>query len=85
MGKSASDMANPSGTARAIAAMGMLGVFGAESMFGKMIGAEGFEYGLGGLIGPYASAKLLTNKDFVKWLATGVEKLRLIQIHLASM
>ena len=54
--------------------MGMLGVFGAESMFGKMIGAEGFEYGLGGLIGPYASAKLLTNKDFVKWLATGVEK-----------
>lgn len=74
VGKSASDMANPSGTARAIAAMGMLGVFGAESMFGKMIGAEGFEYGLGGLIGPYASAKLLTNKDFVKWLATGVEK-----------
>ena len=74
VGKAAADMANPSGTARAIAAMGMLGVFGAESMFGKMIGAEGFEYGFGGLIGPYASAKLLTNKDFVKWLSSGVEK-----------
>ena len=74
VGKAASDMANPSGTARAIAAMGMLGVFGAESMFGKMIGAEGFEYGLGGLIGPYAAAKLMTNKDFVKWLSGGVEK-----------
>ena len=74
VGKAAADMANPSGTARAIAAMGMLGVFGAESMFGKMIGAEGFEYGFGGLIGPYAAAKLMTNKDFVKWLSSGVEK-----------
>ena len=74
VGKAAADMANPSGTARVIAAMGMLGVFGAESMFGKMIGAEGFEYGFGGLIGPYAAAKLMTNKDFVKWLSSGVEK-----------
>lgn len=73
VGKAANDMANPSGTARALAAMGMLGVFGAESAFGRMIGSEGFEYGFGGLIGPYASAKLLTNKDFVKWLAKGVE------------
>ena len=74
VGKAAADMANPSGTARVVAAMGMLGVFGAESMFGKMIGAEGFEYGFGGLIGPYAAAKLMTNKDFVKWLSSGVEK-----------
>lgn len=73
VGKAANDMANPSGTARALAAMGMLGVFGAESAFGRMVGSEGFEYGFGGLIGPYASAKLMTNKDFVKWLAKGVE------------
>ena len=67
VGKAAADMANPSGTARALAAMGTLGVFGLD------IGSAGFGYGLSGLVGPYASAKLLTNKDFVKWLANGVE------------
>lgn len=73
VGKAAADMANPSGTARALAAMGTLGVFGAEAGFGKLLGSEGFEYGLGGLVGPYAAAKLMTNKDFVKWLGEGVE------------
>lgn len=74
VGKAASDMANPSGTARALAAMGLLGVFGAEAGFGKLLGSEGFEYGLGGLVGPYAAAKLMTNKDFVNWLGEGVQK-----------
>ena len=74
VGKAASDMANPSGTGRAIAAMGMLGVLGADTAFGRMMGSDGFEYGFGSLIGPYAGAKLMTNPDFVKWLTTGVEK-----------
>ena len=74
VGKAASDMANPSGTGRAVAAMGMLGVLGADAGLGRMIGSEGFEYGFGSLIGPYAGAKLMTNKDFVKWLAGATEK-----------
>ncbi|HBT08635.1 MAG TPA: hypothetical protein DEB18_03390, partial [Leeuwenhoekiella sp.] len=75
IGKTASDMANPSGTARALAAMGQFGaVFLGEGVFGKMLGSEGFEYGFGGLIAPYASAKLMTNPSFVKWLTQGVEK-----------
>jgi hypothetical protein len=72
--RNASDMANPSGTARAVAAMGMFGVLGGDTVFGKALGSDGFEYGFGGLIGPYAAAKLMTNQDFVKWVSTGVEK-----------
>lgn len=72
VGKSASQMANPSGTARVIGALGILGVGGAD-IAGKIAGSEGFEYGLGALVAPYASAKLLTNKSFVNWLAEGVE------------
>jgi len=74
VGKAASDMSNPSGTGRAVAAMGMLGVLGADTAFGRMMGSDGFEYGFGSLIGPYAGAKLMTNPDFVKWLTVGVEK-----------
>ena len=71
VGKSASQMANPSGTARLIGAMGTFGPLAAET--GKVIGGDGFEFGLGGLIAPYASAKLMTNKAFVNWLSKGVE------------
>jgi len=71
VGKTAAQMANPSGTARLLGAMGTFGPLAAEA--GKLLGGDGFEYGLGGLIAPYASAKLMTNKDFVKWLSKGVE------------
>jgi len=71
VGKSASQMSNPSGTARLVGAMGTFGPLAAET--GKLIGGDGFEFGLGGLIAPYASAKLMTNKAFVSWLAKGVE------------
>ena len=74
IGKTASQMANPSGTARVTYALGMLGLLGGDIMFGKALGSEGFEYGLGGLIAPYASAKLFTNKQFVNWLTEGAEK-----------
>ena len=74
VGKAAQDMANPSGTARALYAMGVFGVMGGDTMLGKMAGSDGFEYGLGSLIGPYASAKLMTNKDFVQWVSGAVEK-----------
>ena len=73
VGKNAAAMTNPSGTARALAAMGPFAMIGGD--LARMIpGSEGFEYGLGSLIAPYASAKLMTNPDFVKWLATGVAK-----------
>jgi hypothetical protein len=72
VGKSASDMANPSGTARLLGAMGTFGPIAAAS--GAGMAGEGFEYGFAGLIAPYASAKLMTNKAFVNWLAEGVEK-----------
>ena len=71
VGKSASQMSNPSGTARLVGAMGTFGPLAAET--GKLIGGDGFEFGLGGLIAPYASAKLMTNKAFVSWLSKGVE------------
>mgnify|MGYP003122580646 FL=1 len=74
IGKSADQMANPSGTARVAFAMGTLGVMGADVGLGRLFGSEGFEYGLGALVAPYASAKLLTNKQFVNWLAEGAEK-----------
>jgi hypothetical protein len=51
--------------------MGTFGPLAAET--GKLIGGDGFEFGLGGLIAPYASAKLMTNKAFVTWLSKGVE------------
>lgn len=72
VGKNAAAMTNPSGTARALAAMGPFALIGGD--LARITGSEGFEYGLGSLIAPYASAKLMTNPDFVKWLAKGVEK-----------
>ena len=74
IGKSADQMANPSGTARVYGAMGVFGVGAADAGLGKYVGSEGFEYGLSSLIAPYMSAKLLTNRQFVNWLAEGVEK-----------
>tara|TARA_A100001515_G_scaffold136461_1_gene128242 strand:+ start:3098 stop:5560 length:2463 start_codon:yes stop_codon:yes gene_type:complete len=74
IGKSAAQMANPSGTARVGYALGTLGLLTGDLLGGRFLGSEGFEYGLGGLVGPYASAKLLTNKQFVDWLTEGAEK-----------
>ena len=71
VGKTAAQMANPSGTARLLGAMGTFGPLAAEA--GKLVGGDGFEFGLGGLVAPYASAKLMTNPSFVKWLSEGVE------------
>ena len=71
VGKTAAQMANPSGTARLLGAMGTFGPLAAET--GKLVGGDGFEFGLGGLVAPYASAKLMTNPSFVKWLSEGVE------------
>jgi hypothetical protein len=73
VGKSAQQMANPSGTARVMGALSMLTVGGADAL-GKVAGSEGFEYGFGALVAPYASAKLFTNKQFVNWLTEGIEK-----------
>jgi hypothetical protein len=72
IGESASSMANPSGTARVAYTMGMLAPLAAD--FIPQAGSEGFEYGLTALIAPYATAKLFTNKDMVKWFADGVQK-----------
>jgi len=72
VGKSASEMSNPSGTARLLTAMGTFGPLAAAT--GAGLAGEGFEFGFAGLIAPYASAKLMTNKAFVNWLAEGVEK-----------
>ena len=74
IGKSASAMANPSGTARVGFAMGTFGMMGADVGLGRLFGSEGFEYGMSALVAPYMSANLLTNKSFVRWLAEGAEK-----------
>jgi len=73
VGKSAQQMANPSGTARVLGALSIFGIGAADAGFGKLVGSEGFEYGLSALAAPYMSAKLLTNKNFVNWLSEGVE------------
>jgi hypothetical protein len=67
IGIAAQQMANPSGTARVLntSALFLGGVGG---------GAVSFDFGLGALIAPYASAKLMTNKSFVRWLTEGLEK-----------
>ena len=72
IGESASAMANPSGTSRVAYAMGMFAPLAAEVVPG--VASEGFEYGLTALIAPYATAKLFTNKDMVKWFADGIQK-----------
>tara|TARA_R100001163_G_C5063856_1_gene201264 strand:+ start:581 stop:3154 length:2574 start_codon:yes stop_codon:yes gene_type:complete len=76
----ANQMGNPSGTARAMYAMGGLGVFGGLGQGGFAAaggydeGADGFNYGLGALLAPAFAAKLFTDPKFVKWMAEGVEK-----------
>ena len=67
IGVAAQQMANPSGTARVLntSALFLGGVGG---------GAVSFDFGLGALIAPYASAKLMTEKSFVRWLSEGLEK-----------
>ncbi len=75
IGKSTAQMANPSGSARVLGTLGLfLGVGGAEAGLGRLLGSEGFEYGFSALVAPYMSAKLLTNKSFVKWMTEGLEK-----------
>ena len=75
IGKSTAQMANPSGSARVLGTLGLfLGVGGAEAGIGRLLGSEGFEYGFSALVAPYMSAKLLTNKSFVKWMTEGLEK-----------
>ena len=69
IGKSASQMANPSGTAKNIAAIGFLGGIPGLSM----VGFDGFTYGIPALAGQYGAAKLMTNPAYVKWLAKGAE------------
>jgi hypothetical protein len=73
IGRSADQMANPSGTARVLSALGVFGIGTADVGF-RAFGGEGFEYGLSAVVAPYVSAKLLTNKSFVKWLTEGVQK-----------
>ena len=73
VGRSAQQMANPSGTARVLSALGVFGIGTADVGF-RAFGGEGFEYGLSAVVAPYVSAKLLTNKSFVKWLTEGIEK-----------
>ena len=87
--------ANPSGTAKAIYSIGILGALGGESLgaLGGGLGGSSFDYGLGTVLGTYGTAKLLTNKSFVNWLSQGVKQVaydpnsfvqhvrRLYQIH----
>jgi len=69
IGKTASQMANPSGTAKNIAAIGFLGGMPGLSMMGM----DGFTFGFAGLAGQYGGAKLMTNPAYVKWLTQGAE------------
>ena len=70
---SQAQLANPSGSGRLAAAMGVFGMLGADAA-GYLPG-EGFEFGFGALATSAGSAKLMTNPSFVKWLAGGVEKI----------
>jgi hypothetical protein len=68
IGLAAQQMANPSGTAR---------VAGTIAYFtGGLGGGAGvsYDFGLGALAAPYMSARLMTNKNFVRWLTEGLEK-----------
>ena len=69
IGKSAAQMANPSGTAKNIAAIGFLGGIPGVSA----LGMDSFTFGFGGLAGQYGGAKLMTNPAYVKWLTQGAE------------
>ena len=68
IGIAAEQMSNPSGTARNISTA----LFPSGAGGGAVGG--GFDFGIGALAAPWLSAKLFTNKDFVRWLAEGVEQ-----------
>ena len=67
IGVAAQQMANPSGTARVASSIAFLTGLGGGA-------ATSFDFGFGALIAPFASAKLMTNKNFVRWLTEGLEK-----------
>lgn len=67
VGRAAEAMANPSGTAKTFGTIALLSTAG-----GTTVGA-GFDFGFSALLAPYMSAKLMTNKSFVRWLTEGVE------------
>jgi hypothetical protein len=67
IGVAAQQMANPSQTARITSSVAFITGVGGGS-------AASFDFGFGALIAPYASAKLMTNKNFVRWLTEGLEK-----------
>ena len=66
---------NPSGTSRALYTMGFLSPFGGYGGSMALGGGfeESFQYGMGAMLAPYASAKLMTSPKFVKWLAGATE------------
>tara|TARA_R100000081_G_scaffold86565_1_gene56363 strand:- start:376 stop:1809 length:1434 start_codon:yes stop_codon:yes gene_type:complete len=67
IGIAAEQMGNPSGTARVLNTIGLFGAVGGG-------GAASFDFGFSALIAPFASAKLMTNKNFVNWLTEGLER-----------
>lgn len=72
--KSAESMSNKSGTARVYGAMGMFSPAVAGRIVEGVSGAGGlYDFGFSTLALPMGSAKLMTNKRFVNWLAEGVE------------
>ena len=65
--ESAEKMANPSGTTRTLTSVAFItGAGGAGA-------GLGFDYGISALVAPWLSSKLFTNKNFVRWLAEGME------------
>jgi len=61
---------NPSKTGKAISSLGILSMFTPGY---PGLGMAGFDFGLSSLVAPFATAKLMTNPRYVKWLAEGVE------------
>ena len=67
IGLAAEQMGNPSGTARVLNTAALFGTVGGG-------GAVNFDFGLSALVAPFASAKLMTSKNFVNWLTEGLER-----------
>ena len=66
IGLAAEQMGNPSGTARVLNTLGLIGTVGGGA-------TASFDFGFGALIAPFASSKLMTSKNFVNWLTEGLE------------